>query len=174
MPTDPFRSLSREPSRVTVHGVELRLSWHPALDWIEAVRMGTDSVVLSLADNAEELVVALALGEVPLREVSEASHRLLEEETGRKWWVALKLLVSSCGGEILGELTLSGVDPARVSLGQWCAATYRVLTRNAEPRDKMKLDFELELPPSGYEEAWDDGNDFEAMVALARQYEQQT
>lgn len=172
MPTDPFRSLSREPVRITVHGTELRIRWHPALDWLEALRRDSDSVVLALAEGADELILGLAMGDVPLYAVSEASHSLLEDETGYRWWMALKLAVSSASGAVLGELTLSGVDPARVSLSQWCAATYRVLTRNADQKDKLKIDFELELPPPGYEESWDDGNDYEAMVALARRYEQ--
>lgn len=129
-------------------------------------------MALALAENADALVLGLALGDVPLRAVSEASHELLEQETGYRWWMALKLAVSSSGGDVLGELTLSGVDPTRVSLSQWCTATYRVLTRNADQKAKLKIDFELELPPSGYEESWDDGNDYEAMVALARRYEQ--
>lgn len=174
MTPDPFRSLSREPVRLTVHGSELLIRWHPALDWIEAIRTGADSVVLSLADGADELVLGLALGDVPLRAVSKASHELLEEETGYRWWTALKLAASSASGAVLGELTLNGVDPARVSFAQWCSAVYRILTRDKDQKGKLKVDFELELPPPGYEEAWDDGNDYEQMVALARQYGQQT
>lgn len=173
MTTDPLRSLSRDPVRLTVHGSELTIRWRSALGWIEALRTGPESLVLSLADQADDLVVGLALGEVPLAEVQEASYQLMADETGRRWWTALKLAYSSAGGDVLGELTLCGVDPATVSFGQWCAATYRVLTRNADERDRLKIDSELELPPPGYEEAWDDGNDFEAMVALARKYEQQ-
>lgn len=170
---DPLRSLSREPARVTVHGQELTLRWRPALDWIHTIRRSIDLVSLALAEDPDDLVLGLVTGEVPLREVQAASHELIEAETGQRWWSALKLVHSSCEASVLGELTLNGVDPSRVSLGQWCAATYRVLTRNAEAKDKLKIDFELELPPPGYEESWDDGNDYEAMVALARKYEQQ-
>lgn len=173
MTPDPFRSLSREPVRLTVCGSELLIRWRPALGWLEALRSGPESLALALADQADDLVVGLALGEVPMAEVQDASYQLMADETGRPWWSALRLAYSSVGGDVLGELTLSGVDPSRVSFGQWCSAAYRVLTRNADERDKLKIDSELELPPSGYEEAWDDGNDFEAMVALARKYEQQ-
>lgn len=158
---------------MVVHGVQLSLPWRPALDWVDAMRRDPDLMALILADHPDRVTVGLATGEVALYEVQEASHGLIEAETGERWWVALKLVYSSAGKDVLGELTLSGVDPARVSFGQWCAATYRVLTRHAEPKDKLKIDFELELPPPGYEEAWDDGNDFDHMVALARQYEQQ-
>lgn len=171
--SDPLRSLSRQPAHVTVHGAELRLQWHPALDWIETLRRDPDLVALALAEQPDAVVLGLVSGTVPRTAVADASHGLLESETGYRWWTALKLAYSSAGGAVLGELTLSGVDPARVSFGQWCSAVYRILTKDADEKGRLKIDFELELPPPGYEEAWDDGNDFAAMVALARQYEQQ-
>ena len=169
---DPLRSLSREALSLTVAGYPLTIPWHPAIDWIEVIRHDPGRLVAELAENGSELVIAMALGEVPWRTVQEASQQLLSDETGDKWWTVLKLVYSSAQGGVLGELTLSGIDPARVSLGQWCAAVYRVLTRNAEDKDKLRIDFELEMPPPGYEDAWDDGNSYEAMVALAREYGQ--
>lgn len=118
--------------------------------------------------------MALALGELSPDTARDAAHELLEAETGQRWWVALKLAYSSATPTVLGELTLSGVDPTRVSFGMWCAAVYRILTRNCDAKEKSKIEFELELPPDGYEEAWDDGNDYEALVEKARRYEQQS
>lgn len=169
---DPLRALSRQPVSLTVAGHPLTIPWHPAADWIEVIRQDPGRLVPELAEDSGDLVIAMALGEVPWSAVQEASQQLLGDETGDKWWTVLKLVYSSAQGGVLGELTLSGVDPARVSLGQWCAAVYRVLTRNAEDKDRLRIDFELELPPPGYEDAWDDGNDYEAMVALAREYGQ--
>lgn len=172
MTDDPLRPLTRHSTSLTVCGIELVVPWRPALVWIEGVRQDPGRLVADLAEDASELAIALASREVSWSEVQEASRQLLADETGDKWWTVLKLIYSSTQGSVLGELTLCGVDPARVSLAQWCAATYRVLTRNAEDKDKMRIDFELELPPPGYEESWDDGNDYEAMVAMAREYGQ--
>ena len=169
---DPLRALSREPLSLTVAGYPLVFPWHPALDWIEVIRHDPGRLAAELAEDSGDLVIAMALGDVAWRTVEAASHELLSAETGDKWWTVLKLVYSSAQGGVLGELTLSGVDPARVSLGQWCAAVYRVLTRNAEDKDRLRIDFELELPPPGYEDAWDDGNDYDSMVALAREYGQ--
>lgn len=169
---DPLRALSREPVSLTVAGHPLVFPWRPAIDWIEVIRHDPGRLVAELAEDSGELVIAMALGDVAWNEVEAASRELLSAETGDKWWTVLKLVYSSASGGVLGELTLSGVDPARVSLGQWCAAVYRVLTRNAEDKDRMRIDFELELPPPGYESSWDDGNDYNAMVEMARQYGQ--
>lgn len=169
---DPLRSLSREPVTLTVAGHALTFPWHPAADWIEVIRHDPGRLVAELAEDSGDLVIALATGAVSWQAVQEASQKLLGDETGDKWWTVLKLVYSSAQGGVLGELTLSGVDPARVSLGQWCAAVYRVLTRNAEDKDRLRIDFELELPPPGYEDAWDDGNSYDEMVKLAREYGQ--
>jgi hypothetical protein len=162
--------------RVPVCGHELTIVWHPALDWLEAIRHDHRGLVLRLAEDTEDLVLGMADLSVPLSGVEKASMEFLEEETGRRWWIALKLAYSSAGESVLGELTLCGVDPGRVSFGQWCAAVYRILTRNCDDKERMKLDFELELPPPGYEESWDDGNDwseFNALMDLAREQEGQ-
>lgn len=172
--TDPLRLLSRGPAYARVGGHELIVPWHPARDWLEAIRHDHRGLVLRLAEDAGDLVAGLADLSVPLSDVEKGSVQLLEEETGRRWWIALKLAYSSAGESVLGELTLSGVDPGQVSIGQWCAAVYRVLTRNCDAKERMKLDFELELPPPGYEDSWDDGNDwsdFNALVAMARENE---
>lgn len=168
---DPLRPLSRAPAYAHVGTRELTMPWRPALDWIEILRQGPDALAVALSEQLDECAMDLATGTLPLPAVQNASHALLEAESGKRWWVALKLAYTSATPSVLGELTLSGVDPSRVGFGQWCAAVYRILTRNADAKDRMKTDFELELPPPGYEEAWDDGNDFAAMVELARQYE---
>ena len=168
--SDPLRSLSREPVRLTVAGLDVTVPWHPAIDWIEILRYDPGRVVPCLAEDPSDLAVGLAEGTISLTSVETASHDLLEEVTGHRWWTVLKLVYSSASGEILGEMTLSGVDPSQVSIGQWCAAVYRILTRNADEKERLRLEFEMELPPPGYEDAWDDGNDFDALVNLAREY----
>lgn len=170
--SDPFRALSREPDAITLGAAYLEVPWRPALDWLEAVRRNPASLALSLADNPDDAVLSLASGELSARAVEAVSFELIERHSGVRWWVALKLATLSAERGLLGELTLSGVDPARVTFGQWCAATYRILTRDADEKHRMKVDFELDVPPPGYEAAWDDGNDFDALVERARKQQQ--
>jgi|SRR5512134_2131278 hypothetical protein len=169
--SDPLRALSRSPARARVGAYELNLPWQPAVEWIEILRHGPDMLAVALCDDPDGCALDLATGALPFSAVQSASHTLLEAECGKRWWVALKLAYTSATPAVLGELTLCGVDPSRVGFGQWCAAVYRILTRNADAKERMKTDFELELPPDGYESAWDDGNDFAALNELARQYE---
>jgi hypothetical protein len=170
--SDPFRTLSHEPDAVTLGTTYLELPWRPALDWVEAVRRNPASLALALADEPDEAILALAAGDLTAKALEAASFDLIERHTGMRWWVALKLVGGAADKGLLGELTLSGVDPSRVTFGQWCAATYRILTRNADAKERIKIDFDLDVPPPGYEDAWDDGNDFDALVTRARRQKQ--
>lgn len=172
MASDGLRSLLRAPAELRVGERTLTVPWAPASVWLDVIDRDPRTCALALAEGAQDIVMGMAFGDVQLAEVERATHTVLEQQTGHKWWVALKLAYTSASPEMLGELTLSNVDPDRVSLGQWCAAVYRVLVRDLDKKQRIKLDFELELPPAGYEEAWDDGNDYAHMLALARKHQQ--
>lgn len=38
--------------------------------------------------------------------------------------------------DVLGVLIAGGQDPSKLSLREWCAVTWRVVTENAEPEDR--------------------------------------
>lgn len=154
-----------------VAGAPRHVAWVPARVWLEALAKGTRMAILALLDDADraELVLAVARGELAADELTRAGRELLSAETGRKWWVAEML--SAPGEEMLGELVLSGVDPDRVSIGEWTAATYRILTRNLDEKGRIKLDFELSIPPAGHSGEWEEGSSdagFAEMEALER------
>lgn len=154
---------------MAIGGRELTIPWAPASAWIDVIDKDHRTAAVALAqEGREDVAIGMALGEITLAQVERATHEAIEEVTGLRWWIALRLLYASGSTEILGALTLGGVDPDRVGLGQWCAAVYRTLTKGADKKQRMKIEFELEMPPAGYEEAWDDGNDYAAMVELAR------
>lgn len=170
MPGD-LLPLLRQPVRARVGAHEICVPWHSAQVWLEEISRSGSLAPLFLSDTGRgEVACELAAGTVSLRQAEDAGNTVLEKITGVRWWVALRLVYTSAGKEFLGELTLSGVDPERVSLGQWCAAVYRILVRDADEKQRAKVEFELELPPQGFEDAWDDDEAYyRAMVEQARQ-----
>ena len=165
--SDPKRALLRTPLHTTAGPLEVTVPYQVASSWLEPVLGDPVALPGLLGDDRAAVVRGLVTGVVTGAQLGVAGRNLIEQASGMRWWKATALVATSCGTEVLGELTLCGVDPDRVSLGQWCAATYRVLTRNADAKAKGKIDFELELPPPGFEDSWDDGNDFALMERLA-------
>lgn len=164
MTTDPVALVSRAPVHLTVAGVPLVVAYVPAARWLEALRDPFTAAAF-LADDAGRdrlLDVMVERGGVkqPLR---DASVGLIRRVSGREqWWETVRLAYLGADG-LLGELTLRGVDPWAVSLGQWCAATYTAATRHAKTEDVLKFDAQIGFPPPGFEDEWDDGVDLDAV-----------
>ncbi|MGW8357405.1 hypothetical protein [Streptomyces wedmorensis] len=120
-----------------------------------------------LGDTDRDAVGRMVLdGSVTHDNVVDAAHAVLETVTGRRWWAGQTLLDLSVQPEALGHLTLAGVDPWQRSAYEWCAATYALYTRNADEKGRLQFDFQLAIPPKGYEDAWgmdEDGDDPEAV-----------
>lgn len=164
MTTDPVALVSRAPVRLTVAGVPLLVPYAPAGAWLGRLR-DPFTVAVSMADEASRdrlLDLMLDAGGVT-GQLRTASVGLLRQVSGREqWWETVRLAYLGADG-LLGELTLRGVDPWRVSLGQWCAATYTAATRHAKTEDVLKFDAQLGFPPPGFEDEWDDGVDLDAV-----------
>lgn len=168
MPSD---LLSRTPVGVTVAGEYLTLAWAPAAVWMR----GLDSrrtIVTELATPAqrEDLANLILRHDSAVTDLRDESRRLLSEATGRKWWEAAKLVNTARSGETLGRMVLAGVDPWTRSIGEWCAAVYALAAKGRDEKSRLKLDFELALPPPGEEDAWDDdGDDAAATLDVVNQ-----
>lgn len=127
---------------------------------------------LAHPEARREWMLDVAAGRMKGRELSEWSHALMLELTGWKWWEVNTLIVTSLTPGVLGRLVLAGVDPGRVTLGQWCAAVWAVLTEHADAKQAERLKTELSLPPEGYEDAWDDDEEYyAAMLAQAGKFQ---
>lgn len=161
-----FAVLTRAPVRVRVGGEEFELPYRPAAEWAAALER-LDFLVTSLADDdVRDRIVGLRLAHVRVRdELRDEALRILEEQGGRKWWEVGRLLSTSVDTEVLGHLVLAGVDPWKRSVGEWCAAVYALCLKNQDEKGRMKFEFQLSLPPPGYEEQWDDGNDVASLQA---------
>nr|WP_250762519.1 hypothetical protein [Streptomyces sp. MSC1_001] len=156
--------LSRGPVPVQIGGRTLLLAWRPAAEWT-TVQAEMD-VLGFLSDEDRALVGRMILnGTVGSDNVVRAVHGVLETVTGRRWWEGHRLLAMSVQPEALGHLTLAGVDPWQRSAYEWCAATYALYTKHADEKERLKFDFQLSIPPRGYEDDWatDGGDDPEAV-----------
>jgi hypothetical protein len=165
---DVLAPLARGPVPIQIGGQAFALAWRPAAEWT-TVRTEMD-VIRLLPEEDQDLLGRMILdGVVDLRSLTDAAHTVLETVTGRRWWEGIRLLMMSVQPETLGHLALAGVDPWQRSAYEWCAATYALHTRNADEKNRMRFDFQLSIPPPGYEDAWDtDGDDPEAVqTALA-------
>ena len=149
--------LSRGPVPVQIGSRTFLLSWRPAAEWT-TVQAEMD-VIRFLSDEDRSTVGRLVVdGVVHTDNVVHAVHEVLEAVTGRRWWEGHRLLTMSVQPEALGHLTLAGVDPWQRSAYEWCAATYALYTQHADEKERLRFDFQLSIPPRGYEDDWDSDN----------------
>jgi hypothetical protein len=164
-----FAALSREPVPVTLGGRRFLIPWRPAARWALLLKR-PDLLAVRLAepDDRDEMAQLALSSPDYVREVMSESLRILGEQSGRQfWWEGGRLIATSGAPDILGRLTLAGVDPWVVSVGQWCAATYALCTKDADDKGRLKFDFSLSIPPEGFEDQWDDGSDDPVQIAAA-------
>ena len=165
MPSE-YLPLSRDPVVVTVAGVRFALPYAPAAVWTQAlVNPGTLVARLATQEQREVLADLLMENRGATAELKSESLRTLGEAAGRVWWEAARLANTSVSPEVLGRLVLAGVDAYARTIGEWCAAVYALCTKNADEKGRLRFDFSLSIPPAGYEDEWDDGDDPAAITA---------
>lgn len=145
---------------MSIGGRVFSLAWRPAAEWTTVC---SEMDVVQFLDDEDRTALGRMVmdGSVTPDNVVQATHAVLEAVTGRRWWAGHLLLGLSVQPEALGHLTLAGVDPWQRSAYEWCAATYALYTRDADEKGRLQFDFQLAIPPKGYEDAWgtDDGDD---------------
>lgn len=155
-----FAALLRRPLTVTVADTPFVLPWRPAAVWAEGVeRLSLLAWTLAEPEDRERLADLVAEHPAAAADLKGESLRLLGEAAGRRWWEAQALLYTSAGPDLLGRLVLAGVDPWTRSVGEWCAATYALCVKGQDEKGRLRFDFQLSIPPAGYEDEWDDGGD---------------
>lgn len=156
--------------------VVFRIEPLPAADWIDAtLDMGHLSYLPGLlpVNERELLLEALEDGHVTAAELAEENQAALEAVSGWAWWSAAKL-IGTLGKtwETTGALlTLSGVDPGRVSLGAFLAAFYALIWKDASKEDRLKLAAEVAaMPPelATVDGEWDEDAATDAVWAVMR------
>lgn len=152
-----YDALLRDPVSITICGTHVLLPYRPAADWIRALRK-IQTLAVALADDRGRDVILDLVIDNPLahHEIEAESLRILGEAANRNWWGTARLLATSATPEVLGRLVLAGVDPHARSVGEWCAAVYSVCVKGQDEKGRIRFDFSLAVPPTGYEDAWDD------------------
>lgn len=150
MDVDGLAVLTPRPVRVPVADLIVEISALPALAWLTPIL--TDRwtrIVPGLVDD-DELDDRLDAGTITVAQCVTAARLAVTATAGLPWWVAARLAVTGTTRlDIAGALALAGVDVLRISLAAWCATVYRVVTEHVDPKDRGKLDFELERTPPG-------------------------
>ena len=171
MRLDPLAALRCWTVDVDIGGVTYTIPPMTADGWLVPILGGSwTDIVPGLLVDTGDLADLLLDGEVSYEEVRAVARDALTEAAGMKWWIATQLAHVASSTWVAAELTLRGVDPARVSLGAWLGAAHRAATRNMEKTDLAQFDFELERPPDGVPpEEWFDeeeaANSFVAAMA---------
>lgn len=159
MPSE-YSVLSRRPLTVTVADVRAEIPYRPAAVWVENLdRLNVLAAVLATPEHREVLADAVLAYPGAAARLREESLRILAEATGMKWWEAGRLISTSVGAEVLGRLVLAGADPWNRSIGEWTAAVFALCVKGQDEKGRMRFEFSLSLPPPGYEDEWDDGED---------------
>ena len=164
---------ARDPLGVDLKGLHVRVDWAPADRWIECTTSsaGLIGILTGLTDEetGDRLVERVLDGAVSPEEVASAAYGLIGQAVPYRWWKTVRLLALSTRDDIAGHLTLEGVDPRRLTVAQWCAAVYVLVTRNADGKERFKVDVAFDDPPAGVvDNDWMNEEDFNAMVAQAR------
>lgn len=103
-----------------------------------------DDVLIDLMPDGAKVALL-----VSPEDIEPLVMELLEEASGRDWWVTLRLVGAiQDQWQVLGaEMILQGVDPERLSLAAWLDTMTLVLLRLL-PKDNHAMFLgQLEMPP---------------------------
>ncbi|MBP2703535.1 hypothetical protein JOL79_06945 [Microbispora sp. RL4-1S] len=94
------------------------------------------------------------LDTLTLRECARVAEGLVEAATGRRWWVAQRLIASAADDwhELDGMLLLRGVDLvelARAAPARLCNVMHRLIVEGLGKTDREMFEFRLRRPPRG-------------------------
>lgn len=166
--SDPYR---RDPVSVVLGDRAVTVPWAPADRWVTCVVSSPLGILTGLTSDAEgaEVVERVIDGQLTPDQVSRAAYELLEQAVPYRWWKTVRLLSLSTRDDIVGHMTLAGLDPRGLTVAQWAMAVYVLVTRNCDAKEKFKADAEFDSPPPGVvDDDWMSDDDFNAMVAQAR------
>lgn len=153
---DPVSSLKPWPVTVTLAGVDWVIPALPAADWLAilmAENPDPDDIFpgLLVSDDEQQLEDLLVSGRVTVDDLYEMVLEILEIASGRRWWVALRLIqVATQSWDNIGaELTLSHVDATVLSLAAWLDVLMLTILKTMDPQRVPMFTMQLEDPPMG-------------------------
>lgn len=141
------------PVTVDLGGATYRIAPLPAIRWVIPLFDGDlFGVVPGLLDSesAEAVSSGLLAGTISHQDCLVAARSAVGVASGVPWWAAVRLVQSALSmPDVIGEMTIDGVDSTTVSLGGFVFAAYRVFTRDADKKQRDKIDREIMATPPG-------------------------
>lgn len=172
---DISRPLDREPFRAEFAGRPVVVPHRDAAWWLGVLGCTAPRYTLlraAIARDVHWIRDAILDGEATRHDVERVSLALLGHVTGTgaQWWTGWNLAQISASTDAVGALTLRGVDPARCTLAQWCAAAQTLYLDGAKEEQRVKFMAATQMVPAGYDagDAWDDGMTLGQAQTLAR------
>lgn len=138
------------PVDVDVAGCVYRIEGRPAIDWVlKLVEERWLSIVPGMVVG-DEIDDRISDGVITTPMLVAAGREVAELVTGMRWWAACRILNATVSNvELAGALVLAGVDPARVSIGAYVAATYRLMMMDRDDKQRASLDADIMRVPRG-------------------------
>lgn len=162
------------PVTVDLGGSTYRIAPYPAIRWVVPI-VDDDwfAIVPGMLDPTDRDVDdALDAGTITHEDCARAARDAVGVAAGVPWWSAVRLVRSVLEApDVTGELILRGVDVQVVSLGAFVQAAYRVFTRDADKKQRAKIDQSIEVVPPELTLAdrWDPGAEASGFEAMMRQ-----
>lgn len=160
------------PVDVTICGGTYRIPTLPAALWVPPiVEDNWIGIVPGLIESDSNIDDEIESGKIKYADCVKAARDAISVSAGVVWWSAVRLVRCAVGStEIMGELVLCGVDVNVVSLGAFVCATYRILVRDLDKKQRAKIDSDIKAPVEGLSiaeraAAQPGSSGFEAMMA---------
>lgn len=170
-------SLAPDPIALDVGGRIYTVPAYAADTWISALisDLNVWAVFPGLLEpeEREAVVDGLSDGTMSVADVQKAGFEAVRRASGRPWWEAMRMIgmADAPDGQLVGMLTLKGVNPCTMPLARWLSAVYAIAVQGRDEKELLQFQARLQAPPRGFEDAFEDGtqDDFAAMVRAARQ-----
>ena len=150
---DARAALSVWPVDVVLGGSVFRIGPQPALYWIlhilddDLFGMVLDGVSVSDYDRIEDEIL---YGKLTMENCAKAAREAISAVSGTYWWSAIKLVATANQrADVYGELCLARIDPGHISLAAYVSSVYAILIRNADDKQRRKINMEVESAPPG-------------------------
>lgn len=141
-----------DPFPVTVGAHTFVMPAYMADQWLTALSPDlVRGVIPGLLDPDDMALVVTSLmtETISYQDVERAALDAITTASGRPWWEAVKLTgwADSRSGETYGNLLLNGIHPERLTFAAWCAAMLAWVMRGRDEKERMKIEFDLMVPP---------------------------
>lgn len=153
MKFDARAALSVWPVDVVLGGSVFKIGPQPALYWIlhilddDMFGVITDGVS---GDDYDRIEDGLLYGDLRMEDCVKAAHEAIAVVAGTYWWSAVRLVATANqSADVYGELCLARIDPGHVPFAAYVSSVYTILVRNADDKQRRKINMEIESIPPG-------------------------